>query len=244
MSYLTNVFMNDLDFLLLSKHIFENKSVEYPFCSQMVHVRDWLNSIDPDHLENKNFNREKEIVIDLKLEDMDRVIDLLNTCNPSIGIKIIVNDSNDNLISKRLNVTSHSLLTFDVDEELVFKPGRIHGGELIINGNVDSTDLLSVLKAAPVSVLMRTSIKINGFVTNSKSFCETLFEFLTEVVQKTNDIHNFSIFISGNTVMPAIPVKNEFSDSIKTKIIRNWEIISVCKSNGIKMTVSKIHNLL
>lgn len=227
--------MNDLDFLLLSKHIFENKSVEYPFCSQMVYVNGWLDSLNPDSIKSETFNTEKEIVIDLKLEDMNRIIDLLNMCNPSFSIKIIVNDSKDNLISKRLNMKSHSQITFDVDEELLFKPGHIHGGNLVINGNVDSVDLISVLKAAPVPILMRTSIHINGFVTNPKSFCETVFDFITEIVEKTQDdcIHHFSIFVS--------EIENDYK---KTKLIRNWEIVAGCQDNVLNIKVSKIHSLL
>lgn len=228
--------MNDLEFLLLSKYIFENKSVEYQFCSQMIHVKDWLNSIDSEKLDlNSNFkNFNREIILDLKLEHMDRIIDLLNICNPSITIKIIINNENDNLLSKRLNMKSHSRLTFDVNEKLeFFKPGHIHGGDITINGDVESVDLVSVLKAAPVPVIMRTSIHINGSIQNSKSFCETIFDYLREIVQKTEDsfMHGFSLNIYEN--IDDLVIK-------KTKTIRNWEIVCESNSKKIQISVSKI----
>ena len=215
---------SDLEFLLLSSHIYQSRDKNLCInSSDLPTLTKWLK--DTNRLrELKDIDPEDDIEITF---ENPRVIDLLNKCNPSINIKFEIESDEDMLILKRLKIKNSSHITY-VSEEIPVSIPILHGGNILVTGDVNGDDLLHLIKNTSSSILMTTRIFIDGFM--EEDIVREIMDRMIDIVYKKDDsdIFGFSLSYHSNSGMVN-----------QKKVIRGWIIEAGVRSDRSFISVEK-----
>jgi len=233
--------MDDIEFLYISKLIFKNRSK-----NEIVHP-------EFDNISNINFTNDEiiskyfsgnELKLNLNSGDSGVLIDMLNYYIPNFDLKIIINNEQEHLLSKRFNPVSHFSVKYELMGETVFHFSNLHGGETFITGDVDSVSLLNVIESSSVEIVMRTNITIYGSLRgNVDLFFDKLYSIVYKIIQNNADdlIFSINIDVSGK-IKPDHKYKKE-DLKVKNNFIRCWEIKHESYDDKHRFSVMKIHSL-
>ena len=212
--------MDDLQFLHVSKIIFDYRSTREFSHPEFDNIQKLIsdNKLEPTFINNR------ELLIDLGIPDSSVLVDLINYYIPNLNIKVIINNEEENLISKRINISSHLFdITFELKEN-VLQLNQLHGGRLIVNGDIDSISLLRAIESSASDIILRSDITINGSLRgNVNLFFEKLYVIVSEIIRENDDESIFEMNITINGI-----IEPEYNDidfiNKKNILIRCWEI--------------------
>lgn len=233
--------MEDIDFILLVSYIYQNKSfssLKTPIDESTLSVSEWL-KYENQFQEDKYIDPSHEVTIDLVDNETNeyypRIIDILNIYNPSIPIKFILHESNDNLLTKRLKMDTFRKITYKISGNWKFELGCIHGGEIHIDGYVGFPSLFTLIKDTPSKKLMRSSIHVKGMIQDfTNGDVNKLFDNFLLIIGDCNDDDMIGFQLTCSVSIPQVENRKYY--------IRSW-LIQVENNNVFKFTVAKIHNL-
>ena len=226
--------MEDIDFIVISKHIFDNRSNTTSAHPEFDNIQRIINESNIGKITDTS------LTLDLGVENSEMLIDLVNYYVPTLDINVIVNTEQDNLISRRLKLVSHFTNNFEIKGDLIFNPGSMYEGKTTINGDVDSVSLLRSIESANPEMIMRSEIIINGSLRgDSNFFFDNLYKLCSKIVHDLSDesIVGLNISISGK-------INPEFDDEEfevqKNSIIRCWEINYENIEDRVNFNVRKV----
>jgi len=215
---------SDLEFLLLSSHIYQSRDKNLSLdSSDLPTLTKWLK--DTNRLrELKDIDPEDDIEISF---ENPRLIDLLNKCNPSINIKFDIKSDDDMLILNRLKIKNSRKITY-VSEDLPVSIPVLHGGNILVTGDVNGDDLLHLINNTSSDILMTTRIFIDGFM--EENIVSDVMDRMVDIVYKTDDSDIFGFSLSFHSDSGMVN---------KKKIIRGWTIEAGVRSDRSFISVEK-----
>ena len=218
---------SDLEFLLLSSHIYQSRDKNLSLdSSDLPTLAKWLK--DTNRLrELKDIDPEDDIEISF---ENPRLIDLLNKCNPSINIKFDIKSDDDMLILNRLKIKNSRKITY-VSEDLPVSIPVLHGGNILVTGDVNGDDLLHLINNTSSDILMTTRIFIDGFM--EENIVSDVMDRMIDIVYKTDDSDIFGFSLSFHSDSGMVN---------KKKIIRGWTIEAGVRSDRSFISVEKTLN--
>jgi len=218
---------SDLEFLLLSSHIYQSRDKNLSLdSSDLPTLTKWLK--DTNRLrELKDIDPEDDIEISF---ENPRLIDLLNKCNPSINIKFDIKSDDDMLILNRLKIKNSRKITY-VSEDLPVSIPVLHGGNILVTGDVNGDDLLHLINNTSSDILMTTRIFIDGFM--EENIVSDVMDRMIDIVYKTDDSDIFGFSLSFHSDSGMVN---------KKKIIRGWTIEAGVRSDRSFISVEKTIN--
>ena len=218
---------SDLEFLLLSSHIYQSRDKNLSLdSSDLPTLTKWLK--DTNRLrELKDIDPEDDIEISF---ENPRLIDLLNKCNPSINIKFDIKSDDDMLILNRLKIKNSRKITY-VSEDLPVSIPVLHGGNILVTGDVNGDDLLHLINNTSSDILMTTRIFIDGFM--EENIVSAVMDRMIDIVYKTDDSDIFGFSLSFHSDSGMVN---------KKKIIRGWTIEAGVRSDRSFISVEKTLN--
>jgi len=218
---------SDLEFLLLSSHIYQSRDKNLSLdSSDLPTLTKWLK--DTNRLrELKDIDPEDDIEISF---ENPRLIDLLNKCNPSINIKFDIKSDDDMLILNRLKIKNSRKITY-VSEDLPVSIPVLHGGNILVTGDVNGDDLLHLINNTSSDILMTTRIFIDGFM--EENIVSDVMDRMIDIVYKTDDSDIFGFSLSFHSDSGMVN---------KKKIIRGWTIEAGVRSDRSFISVEKTLN--
>jgi len=218
---------SDLEFLLLSSHIYQSRDKNLSLdSSDLPTLTKWLK--DTNRLrELKDIDPEDDIEISF---ENPRLIDLLNKCNPSINIKFDIKSDDDMLILNRLKIKNSRKITY-VSEDLPVSIPVLHGGNILVTGDVNGDDLLHLINNTSSDILMTTRIFIDGVM--EENIVSDVMDRMIDIVYKTDDSDIFGFSLSFHSDSGMVN---------KKKIIRGWTIEAGVRSDRSFISVEKTIN--
>jgi len=215
---------SDLEFLLLSSHIYQSRDKNLSLdSSDLPTLTKWLK--DTNRLrELKDIDPEDDIEISF---ENPRLIDLLNKCNPSINIKFDIKSDDDMLILNRLKIKNSRKITY-VSEDLPVSIPVLHGGNILVTGDVNGDDLLHLINNTSSDILMTTRIFIDGVM--EENIVSDVMDRMIDIVYKTDDSDIFGFSLSFHSDSGMVN---------KKKIIRGWTIEAGVRSDRSFISVEK-----
>ena len=218
---------SDLQFLLLSSHIYQSRDKNLSLdSSDLPTLAKWLK--DTNRLrELKDIDPEDDIEISF---ENPRLIDLLNKCNPSINIKFDIKSDDDMLILNRLKIKNSRKITY-VSEDLPVSIPVLHGGNILVTGDVNGDDLLHLINNTSSDILMTTRIFIDGVM--EENIVSDVMDRMIDIVYKTDDSDIFGFSLSFHSDSGMVN---------KKKIIRGWTIEAGVRSDRSFISVEKTLN--
>jgi len=233
--------MEDLDFILLVSHIYQNKSfssIKNPIDESTLSISEWL-KYENQIQDNKNIDPSHEVTIDLIGSDTNeyypRIIDILNIYNPNITIKFILHESNGNLLTKRLKMDTFRKITYEISDNWKFELGCIHGGDICIMGYIGFPSLFTLIKETPSQKLMRSTIHVDGMIQDfTPNDVKKLFDNFLLIVGDHDDDDLVGFQLTCSVSIPQLENRKYY--------IRSW-LIQVDNTKEFKFTVVKTHNL-
>lgn len=218
---------SDLEFLLLSSHIYQSRDKNLSLdSSDLPTLTKWLK--DTNRLrELKDIDPEDDIEISF---ENPRLIDLLNKCNPSINIKFDIKSDDDMLILNRLKIKNSRKITY-VSEDLPVSIPVLHGGNILVTGDVNGDDLLHLINNTSSDILMTTRIFIDGVM--EENIVSDVMDRMIDIVYKTDDSDIFGFSLSFHSDSGMVN---------KKKIIRGWTIEAGVRSDRSFISVEKTLN--
>jgi len=212
--------MDDLQFLQVAKTIFDYRSTKDFAHPEFDNIQRLISNIEIE----STFVNNRELILDLSISDSNVIVDLVNYYIPNLNMKVIINNEEENLISKRINMSSHLFdITFELKDNIL-QLNQLHSGRLVINGDVDSISLLRTIESSSSDIVFRSDIIINGSLRgNVNLFFEKLYVIVSDLIRENDDD---SIFEMNFTVRGEISSEYNEIDFINKKNIkiRCWEI--------------------
>ena len=212
--------MDDLQFLQVAKTIFDYRSTQDFAHPEFDNIQRLISNSEIE----STFVNNRELILDLSISDSNVIVDLVNYYIPNLNMKVIINNEEENLISKRINMSSHLFdITFELKDNIL-QLNQLHSGRLIINGDVDSISLLRTIESSSSDIVFRSDIIINGSLRgNVNLFFEKLYVIVSDLIRENDDD---SIFETNFTVRGEISSEYNEIDFINKKniLIRCWEI--------------------
>jgi len=188
--------------------------------NKLRHIKD----IDPD----------ESVTISL---DDPRIMDLLNTCNPSMNTRFEILTEDDREMLKRLKFQNSRRVVYESHDIPVSIP-ILHGGEIVVIGDVSGDDLLNMIRNSPSGVVMSTNISIDGNLLRESSE-----DVVGGIMTKILDI----IYNTDDSEMLGFSLTFEEDTDVMTseRTIRGWKIESGVdeESDRSFLLVKKIHSL-
>ena len=150
--------MDDLQFLQVAKTIFDYRSTQDFAHPEFDNIQRLISNSEIE----STFVNNRELILDLSISDSNVIVDLVNYYIPNLNMKVIINNEEENLISKRINMSSHLFdITFELKDNIL-QLNQLHSGRLVINGDVDSISLLRTIESSSSDIVFRSDIIING----------------------------------------------------------------------------------
>ena len=212
--------MDDLQFLQVAKTIFDYRSTQDFAHPEFDNIQRLISNSEIE----STFVNNRELILDLSISDSNVIVDLVNYYIPNLNMKVIVNNEEENLISKRINMSSHLFdITFELKDNIL-QLNQLPSGNLVINGDVDSISLLRTIESSNSDIVLRSDIIINGSLRgNVNIFFEKLYVIVSDLIRENDDD---SIFEMNFTVTGKISFEYNEIDFINKKniLIRCWEI--------------------
>ena len=212
--------MDDLQFLQVAKTIFDYRSTQDFAHPEFDNIQRLISNSEIE----STFVNNRELILDLSISDSNVIVDLVNYYIPNLNMKVIINNEEENLISKRINMSSHLFdITFELKDNIL-QLNQLHSGRLVINGDVDSISLLRTIESSNSDIVLRSDIIINGSLKgNVNLFFEKLYIIVSDLIRENDDD---SIFEMNITVTGKISSEYNEIDFINKKniLIRCWEI--------------------
>jgi len=211
--------MDDLQFLQVAKTIFDFRSTQDFSHPEFDNIQRLISNNEIE----STFVNNRELIIDLSISDSNVIVDLVNYYIPNLNMKVIINNEEENLISKRINMSSHLFdITFELKDNIL-QLNQLPSGRLVINGDIDSISLLRAFESSS-DIVLRSDIIINGLLRgNVNLFFEKLYVIVSDLIRENDDD---SIFEMNLTVRGEISSEYNEIDFINKKNIkiRCWEI--------------------
>jgi len=211
--------MDDLQFLQVAKTIFDFRSTQDFSHPEFDNIQRLISNNEIE----STFVNNRELIIDLSISDSNVIVDLVNYYIPNLNMKVIINNEEENLISKRINMSSHLFdITFELKDNIL-QLNQLPSGRLVINGDIDSISLLRAFESSS-DIVLRSDIIINGLLRgNVNLFFEKLYVIVSDLIRENDDD---SIFEMNLTVRGEISSEYNEIDFINKKniLIRCWEI--------------------
>ena len=212
--------MDDLQFLHVAKIIFDYRSTQDFSHPEFDNIQRLISNNEIE----STFVNNRELILDLSISDSYVIVDLVNYYIPNLNIKVIINNEEENLISKRINMSSHLFdITFELKDNIL-QLNQLHSGRLVINGDVDSISLLRTIESSNSDIVLRSYIIINGSLRgNVNLFFEKLYVIVSDLIRENDDdsIFEMNITVTGK-------ISSEYNEinfiSKKNILIRCWEI--------------------
>ena len=212
--------MDDLQFLQVAKTIFDYRSTQDFSHPEFDNIQRLISNNEIE----STFVNNRELILDLSISDSYVIVDLVNYYIPNLNIKVIINNEEENLISKRINMSSHLFdITFELKDNIL-QLNQLHSGRLVINGDVDSISLLRTIESSNSDIVFRSDITINGSLKgNVNLFFEKLYVIVSDLIRENDDdsIFEMNITVTGK-------ISSEYNEinfiSKKNILIRCWEI--------------------
>jgi len=221
--------MEDLHFLLLASHIFENKNIftqEYDENVNIEKIADWLKK--EDHLKSGK-HVDPGSYININIDDL-RTIDLINRYNPSINMEFNINSIEENSIIQRLRFRNLRSSIKYISENSSLTIPILHGGPIHITGDVQAGNTRDLILNTEKDLIVTTSINIDGELEGDiENFTESVHQKLVHIIENTEDSEVFGF---------SIIFENDTSRYVKITRIRGWVVETI--NNGI--VLRKIHN--
>lgn len=213
--------MDDLDFLLLASHLFETRI--RTSCDEdsmgIDSIATWLR--DSDKLRRYEDTDPKEDVT-VPLGD-PRIMDLVNIYNPHSNIVFTIASESDALMIKRLRLQSSGRVTYRMVATDALKIPVLHGGRILVQGDVDGKHLSELVKRSPARTVMVTDIRVEGSSDDFDSeLRRSLMETLVDIIYNTEDADmlGFSLKLDDEDGVPG-------SLQVRERIqIRGWIVES------------------
>lgn len=183
--------MDDLDFLLLASHLFETRV--RTSCDEdslgIGAIATWLRDIGKLR-RYEDTDPEEDVTIPL---GDPRVMDMVNIYNPCVNMVFNIESDPDALIIKRLRLQSSSRVTYRmVNPDIALKIPVLHGGRIIVQGDLDIKHLVDLVKRSPVKTVMATDIQIEGSRTSlDAELRRSLTDTLVNIIYNTEDADMF-----------------------------------------------------
>lgn len=211
--------MDDLQFLQVAKTIFDFRSTQDFSHPEFDNIQRLISNNEIE----STFVNNRELIIDLSISDSNVIVDLVNYYIPNLNMKVIINNEEENLISKRISMSSHLFdITFELKDNIL-QLNQLPSGRLVINGDIDSISLLRAFESSS-DIVLRSDIIINGLLRgNVNLFFEKLYVIVSDLIRENDDD---SIFEMNLTVRGEISSEYNEIDFINKKniLIRCWEI--------------------
>ena len=212
--------MDDLQFLQVAKTIFDYRSTQDFAHPEFDNIQRLISNSEIE----STFVNNRELILDLSISDSNVIVDLVNYYIPNLNMKVIINNEEENLISKRINMSSHLFdITFELKDNIL-QLNQLPSGRLVINGDVDSISLLRTIESSSSDIVFRSDIIINGSLRgNVNLFFEKLYVIVSDLIRENDDD---SIFEMNFTVRGEISSEYNEIDFINKKniLIRCWKI--------------------
>ena len=188
--------MDDLQFLQVAKTIFDFRSTQDFAHPEFDNIQRLISNNEIE----STFVNNRELILDLSIPDSSIIVDLVNYYVPNLNIKVIINNEEENLISKRINMSSHLFdITFELKDNIL-QLNQLHSGRLVINGDVDSISLLRAFESSSSDIVLRSDIIINGSLRgNVNLFFEKLYVIVSDLIRENDDdsIFEMNITVTG-----------------------------------------------
>lgn len=216
--------MDDLDFLLLASHLFETR--DGASCRDdpmgINDIATWLRNNHKLRL-YRDTDPEEDVII--PLED-PRIMDLVNVYNPLVNVMFTIESESDALMIKRLRLQSSRRVTYNMKNANTLRIPVLHGGQVIVEGDVDGRYLTGLVQISPAKTVMTTSIRVEGSLTDfDEGVSRSLIERLINIIYNTEDADmlGFSLEFEGGSDPGTSPPSSRTN-------IRGWVVESTTTS--------------
>lgn len=188
-SKLSSPLGDDLNFLLFSLFIYDKRtrsSTNSSVDGDLEKMASWLKETNKL---NTDVDPCQAVTLNSSDPDTPHIIDALNTYAPAFPITLLIGDSSDTYVAKRLHVSSY---TCDVGSGAIDLP-FFHEGRIYVSGDLSFDGVVDLLTTQSV---FTTDVDVSGSLVGcDRESVERSLMSLKKMLQVTSDgdIHQFSV---------------------------------------------------
>ena len=224
--------MTDLELLSLLVFLYENRASTSPSSDDMQQSSDLLQksghiNLDVDTCQPVNINAEST-------DSLDVVIAFINEYQPTPPLNLHVHKSaNVDSISK-LRTRGMSRYTYTNNSQGSIHFPRLHGGEVVCEGDVQMQTIIDSVTVSDYDALMTSFCVCKGTITDcTEQSLDELCSVLRRRVQLSSDDNAFGFLLDG--------ASDHTLKYTRTDYVRSWQV--VCEASRGRLTLQVIHSL-
>lgn len=219
--------MEDLQLLALLAFVYENRAVTTPPDMELQKASDMLQKEGKIRL---NIDTCKPIIVDTSSADADVIVEAINKYQPLAAIDFRVSEPKGMNKLSLLNVRGMSRYTYSGGFQTPFNLPRLHGGEIVVDGDVELQSIIDSVVASDFEALMSSFVVVSGTILscNNESLDE-LMRCLRRKVQLNSDDTTFGMLLTGKS--------DHSSKYTREDVVRSWSIKCVASQGNITVEV-------
>lgn len=223
--------MKELELLSLLTFMYENRADTVESDRDMREASEMLQ--EEGHITLK-VDTCSPIKIDTSGEEMKVLVLAVNKYQPQTPIRFHVSEYKDMETMSLLNVRGMSRYTYSKSFAGPMRFPRLHGGEVLIEGDVEIQSITDSVAVSDFDALMTSFIVVSGTVLScGNDSLEELMRSLRVRIQLSSDERMFGMLLVGESDHA---LKYERED-----VVRTWSIR--CTASQGKLTVQVMHLL-
>lgn len=223
--------MDDLGFVSLVSFIFENKTTSTKADSEVQEASSMLRlgghmTLDVDTC--------RPIHIDTASGDTSVLVSMLNKYQPQFPVTFSIKDLNGMKDISDLAVSAMSRYTYSKGFEGPMTFPSLHGGEVVVNGDVQIQSVIDSINSSPLTSVMTSFIVVNGTVIScDEASCLALVNSIKSRLQMTAKESMFGLLM--------VAQSDHTLKYYREETVRSWSI--KCESSQGRLTFH-VSNLL
>lgn len=219
--------MGEIELLALLAFVYENRDVTTPPDADLQQASDMLQREGKIHLDVDTC---KPIVVDTSSGDADVIVKAINKYRPRAAIDFRVSEPKDMDILSLLNVRSMSRYTYGGGFGTPIRFPRLHGGEVVVQGDVEIQTIIDAVAAAEFEALMSSFVVVSGTVLScDNDSLDELMRSLRRKVQLNGDDGTFGMLLTGRS--------DHVAKYAREDVVRSWSIKCVASQGVVTVQV-------
>ena len=202
---------SDLEFLQISCFLYKfrmNNKV------QDILIEDLSRWLQSKGKLNTRVGFDKPVVITSASPNFSKILDVVNIYSPNFPMLISIK-SEKNKSVRKLDFKSDSTVIYQ-GKSLVTIP-CFHGGEIVVNGQVDGLDIYELVKVSNPSLVFKTSNEAEFIVVDQERVTKILDE-LCAIIERSEDEDLFQFSLKARIVAGGIQIPDS------AFFLRIWKI--------------------
>lgn len=172
----------------------------------------------------------KPIRVDTSLGDTDVIVAAINKYRPLAPIDFRVSETKHMDILSLLNVRGMSRHTYSGGYSGPIRFPRLHGGEIVVEGDVEIQTIIDSVVASDFEALMTSFVVVSGTVLScDNESLDELMRSLRRKLQLNSDDGTFGMLLTGNS--------DHVSKYTREDVVRSWGIKCVASQGRVTLHV-------